>query len=88
MVFHKRNSEILEKSFPVIKHLPDECYEIQTYKLKEGQKELKIKMKVECDYSSDTGFKTENPIEKEVIILFKKNNTEILEKKNQWIDIT
>ncbi|MDD5191690.1 MAG: hypothetical protein PHH54_03380 [Candidatus Nanoarchaeia archaeon] len=76
--------KIFEGLLPVIRYRIDKSYDDETYKLKKGEKEFKIKLNITCTYSSDTGFETENPIEKKLIILFKKNKAEIQRETKEY----
>ena len=77
-------TKIFEDLLPVIRYCPSKGYDDETYKLKKEGDEFKIKLKITCTYSSDTGFETENPIEEELIISFKKNNAEIQRESKEY----
>ena len=78
--------KIFEGVLPVNRYRPDKAYDDETYKLEEGEKEFKIKLRITCTYSSDTGYRTNNPIEEELIVLFKKNKAEIQRQEKEYGD--
>lgn len=83
--------KIFEELFPVAKYNPSKYDDGWTYKLKKGAKEFNVRLIIECLYSSDTHFKTVNPLREEACLYFKKNHVEIIEPKRDygdWKDIT
>jgi hypothetical protein len=77
--------KIFEEVLPVKKYCPS-GYDDKTYKLEKGVDKFKVKLKISCNYHSDTGFSTYEPLEKEVTILFDKKRADIEEPEKEYGD--